>query len=454
MDTLDFYLHDVWTRTLDFMESNNYVQDEAIFNQYVRSTKLISLQDDAAIVRCPQYAHVMVMESYRQALEFALENILNKHLTLTLRQEWQELEKKKKGEKEDSFANRFIKTDFSEKHTFASFIVGRSNVQAQIASLTCASNPGLIYNPLFIQGNSGLGKTHLLIAIGNKIKEMDPRKKIAYISGPDFVEGVYHSSKDHTIEEFKQSFHELDVLLVDDIQFIAGKDKTHEIFFTVFNDLVNNRKQICLTADRMPSQIKGLEERIISRFNQGLTVNIEAPEYETCVNILQMKISNLIGSHQSIDDNVVSYIATNFSKDVRQLEGALTRLLFYAINFAPDKEVITIEVAIAAFQDSGYSQNNGKGLNIDRIKKIISDYYGLTSAQLSSKTRTKNIATARHIAMYLCRKILDVPYKDIGNAFGNRDHSTVINACEKVELNIKTSDIYRQVIRELEAKMK
>lgn len=454
METMDFYLNDVWSKTLQVFKERCPQLDEGIFDQYIKATRLLSLSDSNAEVLCPRYIHVTILEKDMQTLEFALETVIGQHLHIVIKQEWELLEEKKKNEENSAFANRFIKVDFSEKYTFTNFIVGRSNVQAQIASLTCATNPGLVYNPLFIYGNSGLGKTHLLLAIGNKLRELYPNKQIAYISGPDFVEGVYHSSKEHMIEEFKQSFHNLDVLLVDDIQFIGGKDKTHEVFFSVFNDLVNNRKQICITADRTPSQIKGLEERIISRFNQGLNVNIEAPEYETSVNILKMKISNTMGNHQTIHDDVISYIAINFSKDVRQLEGALTRLLFYSINFAADKDEITLDTAIAAFQDSGYTGSTGKGITIDQIKKVICDYYGLTASQLVSKTRTQNIANARHIAMFLCRKMMDASYKDIGNAFGNRDHSTVINACEKVEKRIKSEDVYRQVIRDLEAKIK
>ena len=450
MTTLDFYLNDVWKRTLDGVYSSHQIS-ESMFNDYLLSTRLTSLDDDYAYILCPTYIHFTIVDQYREVVEFYLEQVLGKHLLLKIQQQSLLDAQKETAAPVPSFANRFIRTDFSDQYTFTNFVVGRSNAQAQVASLAVSVNPGLVYNPLFIYGNSGLGKTHLLLAIGNKIREVFPAKKIAYISGPDFVEGVYHSIKEKKIEEFKLSFQELDVLLIDDIQFIAGKEKTHEVFFSVFNDLVNNRKQICLTADRTPSQIKGLEDRIISRFNQGLNVNIEAPEYETCVKILETKISNNI-QNPNIDEDVISYIATNFNKDVRQLEGALTRLLFYAINFAPEKEVITLDVAVAAFQDTNL-KDSGKEITIDRIKRAVGDYYGLTVNQLNSKTRTKNIAMARHIAMYLCRKMLDAPYKDIGVSFGNRDHSTVINACDKVEKNMKGSAVYQQVLRDLESRI-
>ena len=239
-------------------------------------------------------------------------------------------------------------------------------------------------------------------------------------------------------------------MLVDDIQFIAGKEKTHEVFFSVFNELVNNRKQICITSDRMPKDIKGLEDRIISRFNQGLNVNIEAPEYETSLNILKKKLAS--SGNTQIDEDVLSYIATNFSQDVRQLEGALNRLLFYSIDFCP-VDHITIKVAMEAFKDQ-ISEDVGTEMSINTIKKVVCDYYGINKNQLNSKIRTKNIAIPRQIAMYLVRKFLDMPYKDIGNSFGKRDHSTVINACERVEENIKKDPAYAMAINALEEMIK
>lgn len=455
MNTMDFYLSDVWHRTLEKIKNSG--QLDSSFLAYFEGSSIVSIEDNVATIRCPSFVNTTILQRFKTQIEFYLTQVIksSEHIIANIVEEWRVEERKRMLTKSDknAFVNNFLKMDFSENYTFANFVIGRSNSQAQVAALTVATNPGVLYNPLFIYGNSGLGKTHLMIAIANKIKELNPDKKIGIITGSDFVEGVYHTSKDHTIEEFKQSFHELDVLLIDDIQFIAGKDKTHEIFFTVFNDLVNNRKQICITADRLPSQIKGLEERIISRFNQGLNVNIEAPEFETCVNILKMKINNMIGSSQTIEEDVITYIATNFARDVRQLEGALTRLLFYSINFAPNKDVISIDVALAAFSDSDYSSKS-KDITINRIKKIVSDYYGLTTTQLTSKCRTKNIANARHIAMYLCRKLIDAPYKDIGSAFGNRDHSTVINACDKIEVNLKRSDVYKQVIHDIESHIK
>jgi chromosomal replication initiator protein len=261
------------------------------------------------------------------------------------------------------------------------------------------------------------------------------------------VTSVVNSIKDNSIEKFKEKMNHLDVLLMDDILFIAGKEKSHEVFFNIFNELVNNKKQIVLTSDRNPSEIKGLEDRLISRFSSGLSVGMDSPEFETALAILKFRLEYQSVDASTIDDEVLNYIATNFNKDVRKLEGALNRLLFYSINFS-GSERIDFKVALAAFK--GNSSTDKNELSVNKIKRVVSDYYGLTRQQLSSNTRTKNIATARHIAMYFCRKCLDLPFSKIGEEFGKRDHSTVMNACEKVERNSKSDINYKQALVELE----
>lgn len=403
---------------------------------------ILSMNDKDVTVICSIFLAELIINEHREEFEEAMTYITHRPVNIrVIRGEDNSLEAPTKINNVDVFFHTRCDKNFN----FENFIVGRSNIQAQVSSLTVANNPGLAYNPLFIYGNSGLGKTHLLNAIGNKVKELFPHYKIGFISGLDFVEGVASSIKNHTINDFKQGFYNLDLLLVDDIQFIAGKEKTHEIFFSIFNELVNNKKQICLTCDRLPKDIDGLEERIISRFNQGLNVNIEAPEYETSINILRKKLT--LSSIQSIDDDVLSYIATNFSQDVRQLEGALNRLLFYAIDFASTNH-ITLDVAIEAFQ--GQIADNSGDIDMNMIKKAVCNYYGITKQQLNSKIRTKNVAIPRQISMYLCRKYLDLPYKDIGYNFGKRDHSTVINACERVEEMIKKDPLYQKALQDIE----
>lgn len=441
------YLTNLWQNVLSYINENKLVQEDYLNFIRLDNTKIYSIDDeeDRIIISCNEFVTATFVNVLKQAFENTFLSILGKQYAVVGKTD----EDLNSGVKADVVVKEsFIKTQLDRNYTFENFVVGRSNIQSHVAATTVSTNPGLVYNPLFIYGNSGLGKSHLLNAIGNHIKKTFPSYKIGIISGLDFVEGVFESIKAHRIDEFKREFYDLDVLLVDDIQFIAGKEKTHEIFFSIFNELVNNKKQICLTSDRMPNEIKGLEERIISRFNQGLNVNIEAPEYETSINILKMKMSATTISTQEIDDEALSFLATNFSQDVRTLEGALNRLLFYSINFKPN-EKITLKLATEAFKDQiGETVDNEVG--IDDIKKAVCDFYGVTNQQINSKIRTKKIAMPRQIAMYLIRKYLDLPYKEIGLAFGKRDHSTVINACERVEKNIKKDPSYLKAIQQLE----
>lgn len=443
----EFYLSNVWERTLQYLDEKQVIGYD-MYNSISSDSRLISITENKALILCSMFINTVIINQIHEAIEQALETVIGRYVTVNaeLQQDSPVFEKKVK---KSDFEFHFFRTYLDPAFTFENFVVGRSNIQSQVSALTVANNPGYSYNPLFIYGNSGLGKTHLLNAIGNKIGENFPDYKIGFISGLDFVEGVSESIREHVIDQFKKEFYDLDVLLVDDIQFIAGKEKTHEVFFSIFNELVNNRKQICLTSDRMPKDIKGLEDRIISRFNQGLNVNIEAPEYETSINILKKKLT--LNGRQNIDDEVLSYIATNFSQDVRQLEGALNRLLFFAITFAP-VDHINMNVALEAFKDQ--IPEASSELNVTVIKKAVCDYYNITKQQLDSKIRTKKIAIPRQVAMYLVRKHLDLPYKEIGEKFGKRDHSTVINACERVEKNIRKDDFYKKAVEDIETLIK
>ena len=315
--------------------------------------------------------------------------------------------------------------------------------------MACAVNPGQYFNPLFIFGNSGLGKTHLLMAIGNYVKRNYPDKKVYYIESLKFVDKVVKAIQNNKIDAFKQYMCSMDLLLVDDIQFLAGKEKSHEIFFSIYNELVNNRKQICIASDRQPKEIKGLEERLISRFSSGLSVGIDSPEFETSRAILQMKIKNSGNDIEDVEEEGLTYIASNFSGNVRDLEGAWNRVLFYAIMFQKDKGVIKFETVVSALRNQAVVSDK-TGLSPGKIIKTVADYYGLTRQQITGKTRTKNIAGARHISIYLCRKLLDLSYMKIGDEFGGRDHTTIISACSKVEKQMHTDAGLATAVSEIE----
>lgn len=441
MSQINFYYNDLWSRVLDKVRESGQISDE-ILDLYFCGSKLSSISETGAEVIVPDFMHSIIMTEHEDLIESCLEECLGQHVLLHLVME-KDAEKTIQPQTSD-----FFDLKFDENQRFDTFVIGKSNSQAHAAALTCANTPGTFYNPLFIYGNSGIGKTHLLNAIGNYVLSTYPNKKVGFISGLGFIEELSKAVKNNTIDTFKESFYDLDVLLVDDIQFIAGKVKSQEVFFTIFNYLTNNKKQVCITSDRSPNEINGLEERIISRFNRGLNVNIESPEYETRIEILKKKISD----RALIDDEVLSYIANIFTKDVRGLEGAINRLLFYFINFNTNHDDhITLKLASEAFKNQ--VEENINELDIKKIKRIVADYYSLSVKQIVSATRTKNIAIPRHIAMYLCRTLLDAPYKEIGNEFGKRDHSTVINACEKVEELIKKDPNYLRAINEIKSQI-
>ena len=284
------------------------------------------------------------------------------------------------------------------------------------------------------------------MAIANYIQTHQPEKKVYYTESTKFVETVVKAIQDGNIDAFKRYMYNLDILLIDDIQFLAGKEKSHEVFFTIYEEMVNNKKQVCIASDREPRDIKGLEARLTSRFSNGLTLGIDSPEFETARAILNQKIKS---NDNSIDEEGMNYIASNFAGNVRELEGALNRVLFYAIQFQPNDDVIHFETVMNALKAQAAKTTNA-GLNAKKIIRIVADYYGLTMQQIKSRSRTKNIANARHIAVYLCRKYLDLPYIKLGDEFGGRDHSTIMSAISKVEKQIKIDKLFSNAIMELE----
>ena len=351
--------------------------------------------------------------------------------------------------------NYFKDATLNPKLTFDNFVVGDFNREASQAALYVAANPGKTFaQPLFIYSNSGLGKTHLLQAIGNYIlKEVKPGAKILYIAASDFVEEFIRFIKgEKDAQSLKDFFDTVDVLLLDDVQLLANKNQTQEMFFTIYNKLIENNKQIVLTSDKQPSELHGLEDRLVTRFTKGLTVNINEPDQNTCVEILKKKIVANGLDLEIFDDSVLYFFAEKFSKDIRELEGALNRLIFHIIT---NKQTgrITMDVAVEAVQSLVGGKSISTQLNEQKIINVVADYYNLTSSQLTGKIRTGQIALARHIAMYLIRIKLDVPLKKIGDMFGGKDHTTVMSAITKVEKELKTNETLKAAVEELEKRL-
>lgn len=323
--------------------------------------------------------------------------------------------------------------------SFDNFVSGRANQLARAAAMQVAENPGQAYNPLFIYGGVGLGKTHLLQAIGNQIRLGNPAARISYIHANDYVNDMVKAYRHRNFEDFKKHYLSLDVLLIDDIQFFAQKDRTQEEFFYVFNGLIENKKQIVITSDTFPKDLSGIEDRLKSRFAWGLTVAIEPPELEMRVAILQKKAQT---DGIKLDENVAFFIAKQVRSNVRELEGALKRVVAYA-RFT--EKPMTLDLVKDALRDLIASAH--KQVSIENIQKTVADFYKIKVADMFSKKRTRNLARPRQIAMALAKELTPLSLPEIGDSFGGRDHTTVLHACRKVaELREQEQDISRDYL--------
>ncbi|PZN32708.1 MAG: chromosomal replication initiator protein DnaA [Proteobacteria bacterium] len=329
--------------------------------------------------------------------------------------------------------------------TFTNFVEGKSNQLARAAASQVAENPGRAYNPLFIYGGVGLGKTHLMHAVGNVIRTRNERARVAYVHSERFVGDMVKALQHNTINEFKTAYRSLDALLIDDIQFFAGKDRSQEEFFHTFNALFEGQQQIILTCDRYPKEVDGLEERLKSRFGWGLTVAIEPPELETCVAILMSKAAV---NRVDLPEEVAFFIAKRIRSNVRELEGALRRVI---ANSQFTGRPITLEFAKEALRDLLALQD--RLVTIENIQKTVADYYKIRVSELLSKRRSRSIARPRQVAMALAKELTSHSLPEIGDAFGGRDHTTVLHACRVIkelrESNTRTSEDYSNLLRTL-----
>jgi len=344
-----------------------------------------------------------------------------------------------------SIASSVLGVKLNPNFTFDSFIEGKSNHFAKAAAYQVAENPGSAYNPLFIYGGVGLGKTHLMHAIGHLIRERNPAARVSYVHSERFVSDMVRALQHNTINEFKNTYRSLHALLIDDIQFFAGKDRSQEEFFHTFNALIEGQHQVILTCDRYPKEVEGLEERLKSRFGWGLTVAIEPPELETCVAIL-------IGKAQAVGvalpEEVAFFIAKCIRSNVRELEGALRRVI---ANARFTGRAITLEFAREALKDLLTLQ--ARLVTVENIQKTVADYYKLRIADLLSKRRSRSVARPRQVAMALAKELTTHSLPEIGDAFGGRDHTTVMHACKRIkelrELEPRIQEDFSNLLRTL-----
>lgn len=423
------------------------------FSTWFQDVTLKEIKDDTAIIIVPMAIHKRhLYDNYRNLIQESLNKITgtNFELEFYLENEIKNDDENRPRENEENFPKQ--KSNLNSNYLFDNFIVGNSNKFAQAAGLSVAENPGKIYNPLFIYGNSGLGKTHLMHAIGNYIVQ-NSQKKVLYVTSDQFRDdfvGINRKDKDGTnfnyVEFFKNKYRNIDVLIIDDIQFLGGATQTQQEFFHTFTNLYNDSKQIIVSSDRSPNDLKLLEERLRTRFCWGLTVNIGPPDFELRKEILRKKI--VAGNFEKeIPEEVIEYIASNMGSDVRQLEGSITRLIAYSTIMGGSK--IDLNLAIEALKDfinKGISEQN----DIAKIQKTVAEFFQISTEDIRSKKRSSNIAFPRQIAMYLCRNLTNESFPKIGMEFGGKDHSTVMHSVEKIEAEIKNNKDLAGIVEKLE----
>jgi len=424
-----------WKNTLEIIQENLSPQ---IFNTWFSGVKYISFSNNELILAVPNlFCKNWLEKNYYQFIKDILVNLvgLDENILLKLQVDSVNItgqDKERKGKKnQDDLQKKYDKTGLNPDYTFSNFEIGDSNRFAHAACMAVAQSPAKAYNPLFVYGGVGLGKPHLMHAIGNYIinKNTVHSINIAYISSEKFTNELINSIRDDTTESFRDKYRSLDVLLIDDIQFLAGEERTQEEFFHIFNTLYNAGKQIVITSDRPPKEITSLENRLISRFEWGLITDISAPDLETRIAILQKKAQSC---QIEISEEIIHYIANKIPTNIRQLEGALNKLDAYAtltqteIDFSLAKQILKDFIAIEE-----------KEISIQLIQKHTAEYFNLKPSILLSKKRARNIVTARHIAMYLAKELTDYSLTAIGDSFGGKDHTTVIHSCNKIKEQLK-----------------
>ena len=446
----------LWEKALKKIQEK--INDKKAFDSWFENSYIYDVNGNViSVVVANKVAKALLTTNYSDLINSIVNDLTDDEYIIKIYTE-EDLASKPKSIKvktveEESEPQYFKNAKINPKYTFDNFVVGDFNKEAHKAALYVAKNGGTMFNPLFIYSHSGLGKTHLLHAIGNDIlQNRMPNARILYITANDFVNEYIRFVKAERDESMQNFFNGVDVLLIDDIQFLADKVKTEEMFFYVFQDMTNKGKRIIITSDKQPASLKGLEERLITRFAQGLTVKINDPDRDTCVKILKEKFEESGINSNKIDENVAYFLADKFSKNVRELEGAVNKIAFNAINLG-ENDVISMDVAIEAIGSLKGGKAVATQLSEQKIINIVADYYNLTPSTLSGKSRVGQIALARHIAMYLIRKHLDVPLKKVGEMFGGKDHTTVMSGIEKVEKELKTDEQLRKAIEELEQRL-
>jgi len=434
----------LWHKMVEYIQEKSTGQS---FEIWVKTIKPISFTKNTLILEVPSdFIENWLREKYIDLLTESIISVTGKPASINFTTpEVKYIPKKKRTYSikriisEDKLHNSSMDNMLNPRYTFNSFVVGSSNRFAHAASLAVAQSPAKAYNPLFIYGDVGLGKTHLMQAIGHFIVSKKINKKIVYISSEKFTNQFINAIGNGKINQFRKKYRKVDILLIDDIHFIAGKESTQEEFFHTFNDLYDAHKQIVISSDKPPKNIPILENRLISRFEWGLITDIQPPDLETRIAILQKK-AELEGL--SMPQDVAYLIADNIKTNIRELEGALVRLIAFA---SLTGEKIDINLANTALKDI-INYNRNRSINIDFIKEKIVEYFKIRPSDLTSHRRSRNIVLPRQIAMYISRELTDLSLPEIGASFGGKDHTTVMHACSKIREKIKNNNDFKEII--------
>lgn len=440
-------LNELWEKTLTIIKAE---LTEVGFNTWIKCIEPVSLNQDTIYLSIPNDFTKGILEArYKDLISNALKLVSSKKYDIKfvmsnddILKDIEEAPAHPQREKQKINNDDMLSSWLNPKYTFDTFVIGNSNRFAHAASLAVAEAPAKAYNPLFIYGGVGLGKTHLMHAIGHYISSENPSAKVVYVSSEKFTNELINSIKDDRNVEFRNKYRNVDVLLVDDIQFIAGKERTQEEFFHTFNALYEADKQIIISSDRPPKEIPTLEDRLRSRFEWGLIADIQPPDYETRIAILKKKadVENL-----NVSNEVMGYIANKIQSNIRELEGALIRVV--AFSSLTNRE-ISVDLASEALRDI-ISKKNSKQITIASIQEAVAGYYNLRIDDFKSKRRTKNVAFPRQIAMFLSRKLTDMSLPKIGEEYGGRDHTTVIHAYEKISKDLESDEGLKETINDL-----
>lgn len=421
------------------------------FDAWINSADLIDISQDTVTIQVQSTLHKDYWENNltNQTVQYLYEYFgkeMTPHFVTEDENQAQMDQSQLESQKQDSRPPAFKPSSLNDKYTFETFVIGKGNQMAHAAALVVSEEPGTIYNPLFFYGGVGLGKTHLMHAIGHQYLQLNPQANVKYVTSENFANDFINSIQDRTQESFRQEYRNVDLLLVDDIQFFADKEGTQEEFFHTFNELYDKRKQIVLTSDRLPNEIPKLQERLVSRFAWGLSVDITPPDLETRIAILRKKAN---AERLEIPDETLSYIAGQIDSNIRELEGALVRVQAFS---AIQQSDITTSLAADALK-SMVKVDKKENLSIPTIQQKVCKHFGITLAEMKGKKRTKHIVVPRQVAMYLSREYTTSSLPKIGKEFGGKDHTTVIHAHEKIQKLMEEDPDLKQDIADLEKQL-